>query len=391
MTDFKLSSLSATGLRAGPSKRKSILSNGIIYEVEQVHYGPELFVCLEEAEPARVQSAQKEVTFLSGGWRESRPSWAFDDDIWDSTSSPAQSLAAYMTNSCMTAPILLIPPSRKQPEWTVTPAYSADAQLHSKQIFLATSSISIAEALDELCSMTARMSVQNDNVYRAPRSTSPQLLDDVCRLLGTVSISKVPDVKQGAIPASLADFSERSSSTCTDDDASFYDSSSDATYVEEDSVSSVCGEHVEEAEPMKKKVTTHDTFVEAAHFLSEKWTLETSSLAVAMEDFALMTVDAATVIASIGFRYADLPYPRLHPCSRLLFAPPFRYESPKAHSCATNIRVPSSSHLRSVPCSHHRNHVVPVHSCSQNILVTPLCNTCSVTLSAPYEDVNEMK
>ena len=246
----------------------------------------------------------------------------FDDDIWDNASSPAQFLAAYMADSRLTAPVLLAPPSRKHPGWMVTPADSADSQLYPKQIFLSTSSVSVIDALDDLCSMMARMSLQDNGLSRTPRPASPQSLDDVCRLLGAVSFGGVLDVEQGATPVPLADFGEPYS-TCTDDE-SLYDGSSDATYVEEDSVQSwttVCEEHAEEVESAKKRVTLHGTLGELASS-SEKRTISMKTSPFAMDPCSLMAVDAATAIASLGLHPWSLASSSASSLS--LFAPALR-------------------------------------------------------------------
>lgn len=153
-------------------------------------------------------------------------------------------------------PILLLPPSDALDEWSVSVGRILETQGHP-ETFIIQSSVPFVQALDDLCVRMSRLSVRDSD---SPPSDIPRLdvssavLEDVCRLLDSVSLQDTPPAK----PAEPLEEDPKCAYISIAEESDSEESvTSDSTYVEEDSCISWATVCVEEHKVEEKVQPTN--------------------------------------------------------------------------------------------------------------------------------------
>lgn len=206
---------------------------------------------------------------------------------------------------------------------------TVQTQAVSREILVVTSSVAFVRTIDELCAMMTRLSIQGVDSEVIQHSDSSEL-EDICRLLGAVSI-KDASLWGGETNLStnaLEDASLCAPSTIHDsDEESIYDGSSDSTFVEEDSTFS-CSTVYEEGEegigevspPPTNDGPCQDTALSCLNYPhKEQWNDAPSFLPAASVTTRIAASDAC-VITFIGLWY----WTTVPPSFSLLFVPALR-------------------------------------------------------------------
>lgn len=249
-----------------------------------------------------------------------------DDELCNGTSSSMLTLSSYIANIRRPTPILA-PPSDSQDEWTVMLADTVQTQTVSREILVVTSSVAFARAIDELCAMMTRLSIQDVDSEVVQHSDYLEL-EDICRLLGVVSIE---DASLGGGETSLSANALEDGSLCApstihdSDEESTYDGSSDSTFIEEDSTVScsiIYEEGVGEVSPPHKNDGLSQDALSCLNYPhNEKWNTAPSFLPAVTTRIASSDT---CVVTFIGLWY----WTTTPPSFSSLFAPALRATTP---------------------------------------------------------------